>query len=81
MAGWGEYANSEVHRRYSEEVEPKSRRRCHCGCKRRATHRGMANGMCLTSGCELYVARWVRDGSAAALLSHRHRLAREEQAR
>lgn len=60
MSEW--WASAAVHRRYSEMVDPKSRRRCHCGCKRRTTHRGMANGLALCSGCELSMARWVRDG-------------------
>ena len=59
---WGQRGSSLDHVRYFEPVDPKSRRRCHCGCKRRATHRGMANGICLTSGCELSMARWVKTG-------------------
>ena len=61
---WGQYGSSIDHVRYAEPVDSKSRRRCHCGCKRRATHVGMANGLALTEGCELAVARWVRTGSA-----------------
>src|ERR1700743_92587 len=41
-------------------VPPKSRRRCHCGCKKRATHRGCGNGVTLVTGCQLYIRRWVR---------------------
>ena len=59
---WGQLGSSIDHVRYVEPVLSKSRRRCHCGCKRRATHLGMANGVCLTIGCELAMARWVRDG-------------------
>lgn len=61
-AAWGSWGSSAHHVRYSEPVDSKSRRRCHCGCKRRATHRGMANGIALMSGCELSVARWVKTG-------------------
>ena len=43
-------------------VEPRSRRRCHCGCKKRATHTGRNNGIALATGCEMYIRRWVRDG-------------------
>ena len=62
-ASWGEWGNSSKHARYVEPV--KSRRRCRCGCKGRETHIGMCNGVALTSGCELYVRRWVRAGRDA----------------
>lgn len=61
-AGWGQRASAVEHVRYAEPVRPQSRRRCHCGCRRRATHAGKANGVALTMGCELRIARWVRDG-------------------
>lgn len=38
-----------------------SRRRCPCGCGKRATHVGTADGLAMMMGCELHVARWVRD--------------------
>lgn len=57
---WGLHGSAIDHVRYAEPVPAKSRRRCHCGCKRRATHNGMANGVALTDGCELAMARWVR---------------------
>ena len=41
---------------------PDKRRKCHCGCGRRATHIGGTNGLALTGGCELSMRRWVRDG-------------------
>lgn len=62
--GWGRMASSTGNIRYSEK-KPKRlgrQRACHCGCGGRATHAGMANGICLTSACELGVARWVRTG-------------------
>jgi hypothetical protein len=59
---FGKYGSATDHNRYMETMKPTSRRRCLCGCKRRATHKGMANGVCLMLGCELYVRRWVRDG-------------------
>lgn len=40
-------------------VESRSRRRCHCGCKKRATHTGRNNGIALVTGCELYIRRWA----------------------
>lgn len=54
-------------------VGPKSRRRCHCGCKGRATHRGLGDGLCLTTGCELFIRRWVRDGMSAVIAAYRGR--------
>lgn len=58
---WGSSA-SEDGCRYVEPLEPKYRRRkCHCGCDGRATHRGMVNGVDLVCGCELSIARWQRD--------------------
>lgn len=65
--GWGQVASAVTNVRYSQPVRPTSRRRCSCGCKRRATHFGMANGICLTLGCELSIARWVRTGSKFAV--------------
>jgi len=48
-------------------VEPlpsrlRNRSRCSCGCGGKQTHVGKANGLALTSGCELSIRRWVRDG-------------------
>ena len=60
--GWGQVANARMDVRYSQPVRSASRRRCSCGCQRRATHLGMANGLGMTSGCELSIARWVRHG-------------------
>lgn len=59
---WGEWGSARNHVRYAGPNRPQSRQRCHCGCKRRATHIGMANGVGLIWACELRVARWVRDG-------------------
>lgn len=56
------YGSATEHRRYMESLDSGSRRRCHCGCKKRAVFRGVANGVALTTGCDLYVRRWVRDG-------------------
>lgn len=56
------HGSSSQHTRYKEKVNPKSRRRCCCGCGKRATHRGMANGICLMMGCDFSVRVWVRDG-------------------
>lgn len=63
-AGWGQIGSALDSIRYAEPQEPQRRKKCYCGCGKRATHRGMANGVCLMIGCELYVRRWVRDGVA-----------------
>ncbi len=67
MAGWGQVGGMVGHIRYAEPVPCTSRRRCHCGCKRRATHRGMANGVCLTTACDLAIRRWVKTGRLKAV--------------
>lgn len=62
-AGWGVHGSSRSHVRYSEpfpKQEWRRRGKCHCGCGKKETHLGMANGVSLMSGCELSVARWVR---------------------
>lgn len=63
VGGWGCYGDSGSHFRYKavRQKRPGRQPKCHCGCGGNKTHRGMANGVCLTSGCELYVMRWVRD--------------------
>lgn len=64
MSEHGAWGSSVHHKRYMEPVDPKRRRRC-SRCQRprpRATHRGMANGVCLMTGCEWHVRVWVRDG-------------------
>lgn len=61
---WGIRASASHHVLYMEPVAPRSRRRCQCGCKSRATHRGMANGITLIQGCEWSMRRWVRGGFA-----------------
>lgn len=69
---WGWYGDSDIHRRYSQPAPSNYRRRCHCGCKKRAAFSGMANGVCLTMGCELVIARWVKTG----VTMHRERTGR-----
>lgn len=65
-AAWGQWGSSSEHIRYMEPLESKYRRRCHCGCKRRATHRGATNGVTLNMGCELAMRRWVRESESPA---------------
>lgn len=60
--GWGQRASVFEHARYIEPiVGRKGRRKCYCGCGRRATHLGKANGIALAHGCELWMRRWVVD--------------------
>lgn len=60
---WGTWGSAFDHHRYAKAAprKPGGQFKCHCGCEGRATHWGMANGVTLTSGCEMYVRRWVRD--------------------
>jgi hypothetical protein len=62
---WGQWGSAADHVRYAQPI--KSRRKCHCGCGQRKTHAGMANGMALTSGCELAIRRWVKKGRTMPL--------------
>lgn len=62
MDGWGQVGGLPGHIRYMEPMPSTSRRRCSCGCKRRATRLGMANGVGLCSGCEMKIRRWVKAG-------------------
>lgn len=55
---WGKWGADSM-KRYAQPVRPRSRKRCHCGCKRRATHAGVANGVALMSGCQFSTGRWV----------------------
>ncbi len=57
------YANANYHVRTVTRVSSWSRRRCDCGCRQRATHIGLANGVAMTTGCEMYVRRWKREPS------------------
>lgn len=59
---WGSWASASEHVRYMEPVPPRMRRRCHCGCKKRATYSGKCNGIALYTACEMSVARWVKTG-------------------
>jgi len=66
-SGWGAVGSSTDHVRYAEAIQ--SRKKCLCGCGGKRTHAGMANGVCLTSGCELTIRRWVKTGSRRARAS------------
>ncbi len=56
-------ANALTDRRTVMMAPSSSRRRCHCGCRRRATHVGQANGITMMMGCELSARRWMRSPS------------------
>ena len=60
--GWGQVASATENVRYAQPVPSSSRRRCHCGCGKRATHLGMANGCALTTACQMAILRWVITG-------------------
>lgn len=63
-AGWGQVGSASAHVRYGELMPPRpgKRRACYCGCDGPVTHVGKANGIALTSACELGIARWVKTG-------------------
>lgn len=61
-AAWGQMGSASTHVRYVELITPKSRKKCHCGCGGKKTHKGMANGVCLTSSCHLSALRWAKGG-------------------
>lgn len=63
--GWGVHGSSVDHIRYSEPPPkpPGRRKTCWCGCGNARTHAGKANGIALTTACELGIARWVKTGS------------------
>lgn len=61
-SGWGSHGSATQHVRYAEAIKDRRRaRKCHCGCGKRSTHLGKANGVALMSGCEISAARWVKD--------------------
>jgi hypothetical protein len=39
----------------------RNRRACHCGCGKRATHVGVADGIALMDGCGWSVRRWAKE--------------------
>lgn len=67
--GFERYGNAELHKRYMQNTDSGSRKKCHCGCGKKATKLGMANGVCLSIGCDLYIRRWIRDGVDARTIN------------
>jgi hypothetical protein len=58
---WGQWGSAGDHVMYVEPVHADQRRRkCRCGCRRWHTHRAMAHGVCLGTGCELSMHRFAR---------------------
>lgn len=68
---FGQWGSATDHNRYMQAGDPKWRRRCNCGCKKVGKFIGMANGVGLTTGCEMYIRRWVRDGIKASSVAKR----------
>jgi hypothetical protein len=59
---YGTHGSIEHPNRFAQLITGRGgRAKCHCGCGKRKTHTGMANGVALMSGCEFAVARWVKD--------------------
>lgn len=65
--GWGQMGSVTVNVRYAEIITPKSRKKCWCGCEGKRTHKGMSNGVCLTSACHMGILRWVKTGHVRAV--------------
>jgi len=66
IAEWGQRASIFEHALY---VEPQDARRghyrkCWCGCGRKAKFRLMANGICMSEGCELSMHREAKGRSS-----------------
>lgn len=68
---WGRMGSAKENVRYAEPITPKSRKKCWCGCEGKRTHKGMANGVCLTTACHMGILRWVKTGSVRVALGAR----------
>lgn len=64
--GWGQVGGQPGQIRYMElrKKRPGRQPKCACGCDTNKTHLGFANGVCLISGCEMRIRRWVKAGTA-----------------
>ena len=61
---WGQCGSIFDHIVY---VEPQTARgghylKCRCGCGKKAKYRAMANGLCMSEGCELSMRRFCKTG-------------------
>lgn len=65
MSGWAQVGGLPQHIRYMElrKRRPGRQPKCSCGCGQSKTHLGFANGVCLTSGFEMRIRRWVKEGN------------------
>lgn len=65
MDGWGQVGGQPGQIRYMElrKKRPGRPPKCACGCETAKTHLGFANGICLISGCEMRIRRWVKEGN------------------
>ena len=58
---WAQTANVNIDHRYLKPY-PRMRRRCGLdGCRVRATHVGMCNGLGMTYGCEWHMRVWAKE--------------------
>ncbi len=61
---WGQHGSIFQHRLYVEPQEARGShyRKCQCGCGLKAKFRLMANGVCMSEGCELSLRREMIGG-------------------
>ncbi len=64
MEEWGQHGSIFQHRLYVEPQDARGGhyRKCRCGCGTKAKFRLMANGVCMSEGCELSLRRAVKTG-------------------
>ncbi len=67
------YASVLQHHVYVETQDARGRHllKCNCGCQRKATHRAMANGICMGEGCEVSMWRFAKHWNVAKIPKHR----------
>lgn len=62
-SSWGQWGSVLDHAVYVEPQTPNrgQYRKCHCGCGGKAKFGLMANGMCMSVGCELSMRRCAKE--------------------
>lgn len=62
MKNWGSHGSCAQHIMYVEQHAKRRGRwpKCRCGCGQDAKFRAMANGVCMASGCELSMYRFIK---------------------